>query len=427
MLDITRLYRCVVVLMLLFCVQETTSQVHDYALRSAKKDTGYIEIIPLLGERASAMVITSVPHSSLLFEKNKQTEQYEAPVFVEMEFVNVKQFSVCGTSITDTLRRKNEYVYSSASVNDVSTSVFLQQCDGSVIGAKAELSFGSVQVEREVDIPASNKRQTAILLVRAHENGIEPVGIGGRLPYGEDVSLMLLCDNDVRSSVVNITNSDGYSVFRESVVSNQRLILKDHKLEIVSRDANAVHKSMLDSALGNAVVLHLPSDSWSEGVYTVEISEGLVSETHELRVEWPSKPRTLTNKEMAVKLLELIVPEDEYQRILEGNSEEQYTRAMNWWAMRDPSPGTEFNEALEAFYLRADFALRTFKSHTKTGVQTDKGKVYILYGEPSSVSTKLEESSSVEVWTYLNQVDRTFTFEKNGSDYTLVEIQPSQP
>lgn len=57
-----------------------------------------------------------------------------------------------------------------------------------------------------------------------------------------------------------------------------------------------------------------------------------------------------------------------------------------FWQSRDPSPGTVRNEAREQFYSRIDEANRRFTEGGRArtpGWRTDRGRISIVYGEPS--------------------------------------------
>ena len=56
------------------------------------------------------------------------------------------------------------------------------------------------------------------------------------------------------------------------------------------------------------------------------------------------------------------------------------------------------------------------------GTRTDRGRIYILYGPPSSTERKLNPSGAYrEVWTY-GRLGRTFVFEdqNRSGNYLLV-------
>jgi GWxTD domain-containing protein len=62
----------------------------------------------------------------------------------------------------------------------------------------------------------------------------------------------------------------------------------------------------------------------------------------------------------------------------------------DFWKIRDPTPGTEENENRMEYERRVEYAERFFKEKIGTGRgwDSDRGKVYILLGEPGERSTQ---------------------------------------
>ncbi len=71
------------------------------------------------------------------------------------------------------------------------------------------------------------------------------------------------------------------------------------------------------------------------------------------------------------------------------------SRAMfveRFWAKRDPTPSTLANEYRQMFWQRVREANEKFLDSSRPGWMTDRGKIYVLYGEP----TTIEEDSNAE-------------------------------
>lgn len=85
-----------------------------------------------------------------------------------------------------------------------------------------------------------------------------------------------------------------------------------------------------------------------------------------------------------------------------------------FWLRRDPTPGTAENEFRTTFRQRVAFADRVFATDGTRGATTDRGRVFVLLGEPSSVrrrpitrhdrvSVYLEDvmvNGNIEQWVY---------------------------
>ena len=77
-----------------------------------------------------------------------------------------------------------------------------------------------------------------------------------------------------------------------------------------------------------------------------------------------------------------------------------------FWEVRDPTPGTESNEARDDFYERLDYANRFYgRDSVHEGWRTDRGRMYITLGKPREVNpfSGGGEVYPLELWFY--QVD----------------------
>ncbi len=77
---------------------------------------------------------------------------------------------------------------------------------------------------------------------------------------------------------------------------------------------------------------------------------------------------------------------------------------MDFWAVRDPNPATEVNEYKNEFYQRLQYAEDRYTSGGTEGWRTDRGRVLLKYGLPSSIDPHLfdRETKPYEIWAYNN-------------------------
>lgn len=139
-----------------------------------------------------------------------------------------------------------------------------------------------------------------------------------------------------------------------------------------------------------------------------------------LKVVWLNKPFTLKNFDFALQLLSYIFDNSVISKINKAPQNRSYYLFFDAWKKLDPTPNTAFNELLNEFYSRADLAVDKFKSLTQpNGALTDRGKIFILYGNPANIDRKFNSAGkAVEIWYYKNNVKHQFTFideTKNGN------------
>jgi GWxTD domain-containing protein len=91
---------------------------------------------------------------------------------------------------------------------------------------------------------------------------------------------------------------------------------------------------------------------------------------------------------------------DVFLQLLNDRERDLFIEAF--WKHRDPTEGTEKNEFREEHYRRLNHVNRRYKYAGKPGWKTDRGKVYLLLGEPNDIrifhSTDAYYPS--ELWAY---------------------------
>jgi GWxTD domain-containing protein len=98
---------------------------------------------------------------------------------------------------------------------------------------------------------------------------------------------------------------------------------------------------------------------------------------------------------------------------------------FNFFGARDPNPGSSVNEFKEEFLKRIETVESRYKTFTRKGVRTDRGRVYLTLGEPDEIELHPNDYNSkpYEVW-YFNSVEGGIYFifgDISGySDYELL-------
>jgi GWxTD domain-containing protein len=140
-------------------------------------------------------------------------------------------------------------------------------------------------------------------------------------------------------------------------------------------------------------------------------------------VKWYNKPRALSNRQLALQLLKNIDDEESFKYIANADKENFDSLFYDYWKKYDPTPATEFNELMNEFYSRADYAALNFRALSgKTGLESDRGKIYIKFGKPVRVERKSSQNGKmIEVWIYNNMKSFTFIDEKGTGEFNLIQ------
>ncbi|MEJ5350002.1 MAG: GWxTD domain-containing protein [Melioribacteraceae bacterium] len=142
-----------------------------------------------------------------------------------------------------------------------------------------------------------------------------------------------------------------------------------------------------------------------------------------LQVVWINKPKSLANLEFAVEILNMIENKNVVNKILQNSKSNLYDALKNYWDKKYPDRKYQFNELMNEFYRRVDYANENFSTLSyKFGAKTDRGKIYIKYGQPDEIFRNYSDNKVIEIWIYKN-INRQFTFVDNSGlgNYMLEE------
>ncbi len=85
-----------------------------------------------------------------------------------------------------------------------------------------------------------------------------------------------------------------------------------------------------------------------------------------------------------------------------NNIEGKRSFINDFWLARDPNPATPENEYFREYLQRIETANQKYGAMGRTGWKTDRGRVYLIYGEPSEVERYPNqlETRPYEIWQY---------------------------
>ena len=83
----------------------------------------------------------------------------------------------------------------------------------------------------------------------------------------------------------------------------------------------------------------------------------------------------------------IIEPREREAYVKLQTDEERKLFIEQFWQRRDPTPGTAENEFMKEHYRRIAYAGERFRSPSKAGWKTDRGRLYIVYGPPDEIES----------------------------------------
>lgn len=180
-----------------------------------------------------------------------------------------------------------------------------------------------------------------------------------------------------------------------------------------------------DESNGKMASIFYKENIFSPGDYILKIYNTMGDTSqYNFKVYWEDQPISLLNIPYAINISKIFFNEDEIDKIEKGDYSEQFKNLIEAWKPYDPTPATPFNEAMAEFYRRVDYAYKNFSTfNEKNGANTDKGKIYILYGAPDKIDQKFKNGKLYETWVYSTLI-KEFTFETIESGvFKIVDIK----
>lgn len=211
------------------------------------------------------------------------------------------------------------------------------------------------------------------------------------------------------------------------------------------RDSAVVSHEILDGAgstlyrssqtsVGTGSSAHLerlPVDSLSNGRYTLRVAivgpdgKPAVSRSRDFQIK---SEAFYFGKDVdeAASILAYIAPSSLIDAFVEASAEERRKMWEHFWREKDPTPRTPKNEFYEEHLRRFRYANEHFSVSLSEGWRTDRGRIYILYGEPDEIESYPMEVSrnAMEIWYYYERNSRfVFVDETGFGDYVLIRQQ----
>jgi GWxTD domain-containing protein len=180
----------------------------------------------------------------------------------------------------------------------------------------------------------------------------------------------------------------------------------------------------------NPATLRVETERFRVGDYVLsvrlETPDGrLLSEASKaFSVRWMGLEGQIRDINEAIAQLRYVARDSEIRAMREAPTPEEKLRLFQvFWDRRDPSPGTRRNERMEEYYYRVAYANEQYGRMRDAGWNTDRGEVFIRFGEPDMVERHPFNygTKPYEIW-YYNRHGRRFIFvdETGMGDYELL-------
>lgn len=173
------------------------------------------------------------------------------------------------------------------------------------------------------------------------------------------------------------------------------------------------------------VLFEMPYDSLDEGKYLLRFTHENWEKEKKFRVVWFGKPTYLYKYDLAIRPMQYLLDEKTYKKVKHLSRKELEKWFKAYWKKRDPTPGTVYNELLAEFFRRVAYANKKFSTRHKEGWETDRGRIYILYGPPTRIDDHryATQTRPYQVWVYGDSLQFLFVDRNGNGEFSLVKVE----
>jgi GWxTD domain-containing protein len=377
----------------------------------------FIEHNSVIQDSSQSEIISyRIPYSNLLFVKYGET--YKSSFTLTLEFFKKDDFvfreilnpELSIGNYTETLSNK-KYFQDFLKLNIKAGTYTL----------KTQLSLGGTEMEykippREIKIDSLSKIIHNPIIVyskKKEENSkFTLANFANLLPFSSEAFSLLLGVSSQNIDTINVS------------ISQKKKVIFSKSLH------NFMNGSIIfNKADGNIVLTNKPSPAnryfiisdfshlLYEGAFELTVKFDSTEDKMTFTSNWIGKPEVLNNPEYSIKLLSYIEKDYVVGELLSLSEDDYYSSLSDYWIEKFPANGMKYNFAMEEYYKRADHAIKNYSSlNSIDGAERDRGKIYILYGEPTSTERDYTEMNEIiEVWNYEDN-GRKFIFKDvNGT------------
>ena len=246
-------------------------------------------------------------------------------------------------------------------------------------------------------------------------------GYSGCIPFAKKDYALIMPNSDTLLQKIFVTLISNKDTVFSSIIDKP---VKLHNF-IEELNGKVILNNNSSADLFNNFLIPYANKNLPEGEVTITIALDKNSKpiaTFNKNVIWFNKPFSLMSPELAIKFLKYMENDFVIDSLLDFKKEEYSKVLFNYWKRFDPTPETAYNELMKEYYSRIDYSMKNFSSiNGRKGIDTDRGKIFILYGKPSETERSSDQLGKVvETWVYKNPYRKFIFVDETGTgEYKL--------
>ncbi len=280
----------------------------------------------------------------------------------------------------------------------------------------------------QIIIPKNSHTSSSMIPVKNFtRDSFQLFNLGGDVLFSQNYGFVFLSKQKFDSVKYTLSKLQPEEDIKEIIDSSVNVPIASFQQRslVPSHISDNVQLGMENDVL--TIVNYIPLNGLQlrQGRYEIEFTfpDSSKIKTH-FGARWLEMPISLYDLDRATEPLQFILKKDDYAELRRGGRETRIRKFDEFWKKKDTTPSTAYNEVMHEFYRRVDFANIAFRTlREMNGAITDRGRIYILFGKPTSTERTLNPGGSPkEIWKY-SSISKIFTFEdpsKQGN-YKLAE------
>ena len=187
---------------------------------------------------------------------------------------------------------------------------------------------------------------------------------------------------------------------------NIEYLLENDKGKVVQKQSQVIPVTQNNSGFNTT----FPIARLASGKYSLQVNQVIGNKKASSRISFTvvQSPTNLAFKPFNQILGELqyIATSEDLDILNKLAFNERQKGIDEFWKKFDPTPETDKNEIMIEYYKRIEQAKKTFSRQKVSGLETDFGMIFMLFGKPDRVIANAQQA---KVW-YYRKLGLTFTF-----------------
>jgi GWxTD domain-containing protein len=396
-------------------------QVVDKSLNNIDLNKEYFYLDPLVFSSRDSLngrldLYMGLPLDNIQFKKNVAKDKYEAFIDYFIVIKNSKDNVVYNNSFSETMSNTESEQKKISEKSIYAVKQIYLPPDKYKMNFQLKDKNNQKEYSKDYDITVKNFNKKGIVF--------------------SDIMLVSSYKEDEEgkkeiSPIVNgnIGNQKDFYFFFEVYNSSDSIIEKVYNYKVIDEKNKTIiegtYNYVLDSGV-NKKIEKLTTKLFIIGNYKYEITDKTTNElvaSRDLCYRWDFFPVNLKDLDLAISQLMYVATSSEMKYIKNAKTnEEKERRFLKFWRDKDPTPNTPKNEFMMEYYNRIKIANERY-SHYVDGWKTDRGMVYIIYGNPSNIDKHPFDADTrpYEIWEYYDVKKKFIFVDGTGfGDYRLV-------